>query len=105
MAEYTGVYRVGRQMHARPLTEVVKLVCSFPKPYGDLDIRVRNSGDDPKDVLAANARSVMSLMTDRIGKRQGSSVDIIITGEYPIETLKKCADMVGKMFESGEDYF
>ncbi len=103
--EYIGTYKVRRQMHARPFTDMVNLINGFREPYSEMDIRVRNSNDSDKDMLPVNARSIMSLLAGNIGSVKGSSVDIIITGEYSVDELKECANRVGRLFETGEEYF
>ncbi len=91
--QYIGVYRATRTMHARPLTEVADEVQRICAQYSGLSFEVIDSG------RKANCRSVLSMLTKNIGYvGDGQPLEIKVIGDYPADTLKECADRVGRLF-------
>ena len=81
-------------MHARPLVDVVQTVGDLRRKYRGLDIRLEEPGTGED----FDCKSIITLLTIGGPFHLGGKVKVITNGEYPMETLKECADRVGGIF-------
>jgi hypothetical protein len=92
--QYSNTYEINRQMHLRPLGELINLVSKIQLEANGLEIMIEDPNTKKKvvpDSILRLAILAAVLETDRKAK-------IIAQGNYSIETLKAYADQVGMIF-------
>tara|TARA_Y100000310_G_scaffold169220_1_gene169252 strand:- start:1971 stop:2270 length:300 start_codon:yes stop_codon:yes gene_type:complete len=92
--EYIHIYGIKRKMHVRPCVNIVQTVRNLHGKYRGLDILL----EDPKTGKRSNCKNIITLLTIGGLFHEGGKIKVIISGEYSMKILKKCADKVGDIF-------
>jgi hypothetical protein len=92
--EYTRIYDINRRIHVRPCVNIVRTVRNLHGKYKGLDILL----EDPKTRKHSNCGDIITLLTIGGLFHEGGKIKVIISGEYSMKILKKCADKVGGIF-------
>ena len=81
-------------MHARPICDVIQTAIDLRSNHENLNIQLQDPATDEN----FDSESILTLLTIGSPFRMGGKVRVIVTGEYPIETLQECANEVGGIF-------
>lgn len=97
--EYSELYTVGFVMHFRPYSQMYKRAEKLREQHSGLEIFVNNEkkvGDLITHEISLNSPNIMSLMHYQFGGIKGEQVRITVKGEYPLDKLKECAEILSE---------
>jgi len=96
--EYRKSYEIKRMMHVRPCAKVVKTVSDI---YKKTDNSLKIFLYDKKEI---NPTSILDMVLSSESQlKKGSKIEVIVTGDFPRETLEKYADDVGLIFATEKE--
>ena len=91
---YIKFYDINRKMHAAPRASVCNTISGLCWKHHGLDIKIEDQETGDEFCF----EDITTLMTLGDIFSLGGTVKIIAIGEYPIETLRNSAEMVGAIF-------